>query len=70
MKRPAGKANVADTNAVIIAFERSKIAAKNNTSRGAYTTHAYKGMISLTKCIDQSKAAYNIAGATWDAACA
>ena len=70
MKRPAGKANVAESKAVIIAFAKSKVAAKNSTSRGAYTTKAYKNMLSLTKCKDQSKAAYKIAGATWDAACA
>ena len=71
MKRPAAsKVNVAEAKAVILQFAKSKHAARNSTSRGAYTTKAYKNMLSLTKSTDDAKAAYKIASATWDAACA
>ena len=71
MKRPAAsKVNVVEAKAVILQFAKSKHAARNSTSRGAYTTKAYKNMLSLTKSTDDAKAAYKIASATWDAACA
>ena len=71
MKRPAAsKVNVVEAKAVILQFAKSKHAARNSTSRGAYTTNAYNNMFSLTKSTGHAKAAYNIASATWDAACA
>ena len=71
MKRPAARtADIAEAKAHIIAFARNKRAAKESTSQGAFTTKAYKNMLSLTKDKDEAKASYKIAAVTWNAACA